>query len=55
MPKGSESMVAVERVAGSTAAIENEVVGVHADVGGDEDGIAGEVDEGDQTRSGMGA
>ena len=32
-----------------------EIVGIHADLGGDENGVAGEVDEGDQARGGMAA
>ena len=52
--EGGQSVVAVERVAGGAAAVEDEVVGVHADLGGNEDGVAGEVDEGDQTRGGIG-
>ena len=47
-------MVAVERVAGVAAAVEDQVVGVDADLCGDENGVAGEVDEGDQTRGGVG-
>lgn len=47
-------MVAVERVAGVAAAVEDQVVGVDADLCGDENGVAGEVDKGDQTRGGIG-
>ena len=47
--EGGQGVVAVERIAGVAAAVEYEVVGVHADVGGDQDGVAREVDEGDQT------
>ena len=44
-------MVAVERVGGVSAAVEDEVVGVYPDVDGDENGVSGEVDEGDQAGS----
>ena len=48
-------MVAVERVAGVAAAVEDEIVGIDADLGGDENGVAGEVDEGDQAWGGVGS
>lgn len=47
-------MVAVEREAGVAAAVEDQVVGVNADLSGDENCVAGEVDKGDETRGGVG-
>src|SRR5712672_2511659 len=48
-------MVAVEGVAGVAAAVEDQIVGIYSDLGRDENGIAGEVDEGDQAWGGMGS
>lgn len=46
--KGSEGVVAVKRVTGVAAAVEDQVVGVDADLRSDEYGVAREVDEIDQ-------
>ena len=46
-------MVAIERISRVTPAIENQIVGVYANIDSDEDSVAGEVDEGDQTGSGV--
>ena len=50
--KAGEGPVAVERVTQGTVGAEDEVVGVHADVRGDKDRVAGEVDEGDEASGG---
>jgi len=52
--KGGEGVVAVERIARSSAAVEHQIVGVNADLGGDENCVSGEVDEGDQAGRGVG-
>ena len=51
--EGGQGMVAVEGVAGVAAAVEDQIVGIYADLGGDENRVAGEVDEGDQAWSGI--
>jgi len=47
-------MVAVEGVTGVAASVEDQVIGVYADLGRDENAVAREVDKGDQPRSGVG-
>ena len=47
-------MVAVERVTCVTATVEDQVIGVYADLGRDENGVAREVDKGDQPGGGVG-
>ena len=44
-------MVTVERIAGSSAAVEYEVVGVDTDVRGDKSGVTRKVNEAKQARS----
>ena len=48
-------MVTVEGEAGVSAAVEDQIVGIYADLGGDENGVAGEVDEGDEAWRGVGS
>jgi hypothetical protein len=53
--EAGEGMVAIERIASVAAAVQDEIVGVYADLGRDENSISGEVDEGDEAGSGIGS
>jgi hypothetical protein len=46
-------VVAVERVASGSEAVENELVGIYADVCRDENGVSGKIDEGDKAGGGI--
>src|SRR5207247_9216024 len=44
--------VAIERITGVAGAVESEIIGSDAKVCGDEDRVSGEVDDGDEARTG---
>ena len=53
--EGGEGAVAVQREPGVAAAVEDEIIGIYTDLRGNENSVAGEVDEGDQAWGGSGS